>query len=77
MKAERVFSKGGRLIGPDNRKKEDGKSKDETFNGRGRLLMVRRGHPGRGGRGSCGGTRRRDGSGRGRGNRGTARQPKR
>ena len=38
--------------------------------------MVTRGHPGRGSRGACGGTRRRDGSGRGVGNRGTARQPK-
>jgi len=35
-----------------------------------------RGHPGRDSRGACGGTRRRDGSGRGRGNRGTSRQPK-
>ena len=38
--------------------------------------MADRGHPGRGGRGACGGTRRRDGSGRGVGNRGTSRQPK-
>ena len=37
----------------------------------------RRGHAGRGGKGSCGGTRRRDGSGGGKGNRGTAHQPKR
>jgi len=33
-----------------------------------------RGNSGRGGRGTCGGTRRRDGSGRGVGNRGTSRQ---
>jgi len=38
--------------------------------------MAKRGHPGRGNRGSCGGTRRRDGSGRGTGNKGTIRQPK-
>lgn len=37
---------------------------------------ISRGHPGRGGRGACGGTRRRDGSGRGIGNRGTSRQPR-
>ena len=37
--------------------------------------MATRGSSGRGGRGSCGGTRRRDGSGRGVGNRGTKRQP--
>ena len=35
-----------------------------------------KGHSGRGGRGSCGGSRRRDGSGRGIGNRGTSKQPK-
>lgn len=29
------------------------------------------------GQGACGGKRRRDGSGKGKGNRGTARQPKR
>ena len=38
--------------------------------------MVTRGNSGRGNRGSCGGTRRRDGSGGGKGNRGTSRQPK-
>jgi len=37
--------------------------------------MVARGNAGRGSRGSCGGERRRDGSGQGRGNVGTARQP--
>ena len=35
-----------------------------------------KGHPGRGGQGSCGGNRRRDGSGGGKGNKGTSRQPK-
>jgi len=35
-----------------------------------------RGNAGRGDRGACGGTRRRDGSGGGVGNRGTSRQPK-
>ena len=34
-----------------------------------------RGSAGRGGRGACGGSRRRDGSGKGVGNRGTPRQP--
>jgi len=34
-----------------------------------------RGNAGRGSRGACGGNRRRDGSGGGRGNRRTARQP--
>jgi hypothetical protein len=38
--------------------------------------MARRGSIGRGGRGACGGVRRRDGSGQGVGNRGTVRQPK-
>ena len=38
--------------------------------------MVRRGNIGRGSRGACGGTRRRDGSGKGIGNVGTSRQPK-
>jgi len=38
--------------------------------------MVTRGNLGRGSRGGCGGKRRRDGSGRGKGNRGTSRQPK-
>ena len=33
-------------------------------------------YDGRGGRGACGGTPRRDGSGGGNGNRGTSRQPK-
>ena len=35
-----------------------------------------RGSTGRGGRGACGGSRRRDGSGGGVGNRNTVRQPK-
>ena len=34
-----------------------------------------RGNPGRGDKGACGGERRRDGSGRGVGNRGTPKQP--
>ena len=34
-----------------------------------------RGNKGRGGKGACGGKRRRDGSGGGVGNRGTKRQP--
>lgn len=38
---------------------------------------IRRGNAGRGRRGSCGGVRRRDGSGAGRGNFGTPRQPRR
>ena len=38
--------------------------------------MVSRENAGRGLRGSCGGTRRRDGSGRGTGNVGTKRQPR-
>jgi len=38
--------------------------------------MASKGHPGRGSKGSCGGSRRRDGSGGGTGNRGTKRQPK-
>lgn len=38
--------------------------------------MAKRGHTGRGSKGSCGGQRRRDGSGGGTGNRGTVRQPK-
>ena len=38
--------------------------------------MVRKGNFGRGSRGACGGTRRRDGSGSGRGNRGTSQQPR-
>jgi len=38
--------------------------------------MVTRGNAGRGSRGACGGTRRRDGSGGGTGNIGTSRQPK-
>jgi len=37
--------------------------------------MAKRGNAGRGSRGACGGTRRRDGSGGGKGNRGTPRQP--
>jgi len=35
-----------------------------------------KGNKGRGSSGACGGTRRRDGSGRGTGNIGTSRQPK-
>jgi len=38
--------------------------------------MVRKGNAGRGSRGTCGGTRRRDGSGGGVGNIGTKKQPK-
>ena len=38
------------------------------------LKMAQRGHPGRGGKGSCGGTRKRDGSGKGVGNKNTSRQ---
>ncbi len=38
--------------------------------------MATKGNSGRGGRGSCGGQRKRDGSGKGRGNKGTKRQPK-
>ena len=38
--------------------------------------METRGNKGRGSRGACGGTRRRDGSGRGRGNVNTSNQPK-
>jgi len=41
------------------------------------MARTGRGNAGRGGRGSCGGTRRRDGSGGGVGNRGTKRQPPR
>jgi len=37
---------------------------------------MRRGNAGRGSRGACGGTRQRDGSGGGRGNRATKRQPR-
>jgi len=40
-------------------------------------MTTRRGNAGRGSRGACGGTRRRDGSGGGTGNRGTSRQGKR
>jgi len=39
--------------------------------------MVTRGNGGRGSRGECGGTRRRDGSGQGVGNINSSRQPKR
>ena len=39
--------------------------------------MVTRGNAGRGSRGACGGTRRRDGSGRGVGNVHSSRRPKR
>ena len=39
------------------------------------MATTRRGGGGRGMRGACGGVRRRDGSGRGRGNYGTSRQP--
>ena len=35
-----------------------------------------RGSTGRGSKGACGGTRKRDGSGGGRGNRNTSRQPR-
>jgi len=35
-----------------------------------------RSNPGRGGKGTCGGSRRKDGTGGGIGNRGTTRQPK-
>ena len=38
--------------------------------------MATRGNAGRGSRGACGGTRRRDGSGNAKGNRRTSRQPK-
>ena len=38
--------------------------------------MTTRGNAGRGSRGACGGTRRRDGSGGGTGNRNTSKQPK-
>jgi len=38
--------------------------------------MTTRGNAGRGSRGACGGSRRRDGSGQGKSNRGTSRQPK-
>jgi len=41
------------------------------------MVDDRRGNEGRGSRGECGGERRRDGSGGGRGNRNTERQPKR
>ena len=37
---------------------------------------VTRGNAGRGSKGACGGTRKRDGSGGGKGNRGTKNQPK-
>jgi len=40
------------------------------------VMEMARGNAGRGSRGACGGTRRRDGSGKGVGNRGTKRQPK-
>ena len=40
------------------------------------VMNMARGKSGRGSRGACGGTRRRDGSGKGVGNRGTKRQPK-
>ena len=39
------------------------------------LKMAQKGHPGRRGKGSCGGTRCRDGSGKGVGNKNTPRQP--
>jgi len=39
-------------------------------------MATKRGNAGRGGKGSCGGTRRRDGSGGGVGNRRTSRQPR-
>ena len=37
--------------------------------------MPKKGNKGRGDRGACGGTRKRDGSGGGTGNRGTTKQP--
>ena len=37
--------------------------------------MAKRGNAGRGGKGECGGTPKRDGSGKGVGNKGTTRQP--
>ena len=40
------------------------------------MATANRGHPGRGDKGACGGSRRRDGSGQGKGNRGTEKQPK-
>ena len=40
-----------------------------------KVMATRKGSVGRGGKGACGGTRRKDGSGGGRGNRGTSRQP--
>ena len=40
-------------------------------------MARKRGSTGRGARGTCGGTRRKDGSGGGVGNRGTLRQPRR
>lgn len=39
-------------------------------------MKTRHGNEGRGSRGACDGTRRRDGSGGGRGNRNTSRHPK-
>lgn len=39
-------------------------------------MATQRGSSGRGSRGSCGGTRKRDGSGAGKGNRNTTKQPK-
>ena len=39
-------------------------------------MKTKRGNAGRGSRGACGGTRRKDGSGAGRGNRTTPRKPK-
>jgi len=38
--------------------------------------MATRGNAGRGDRGACGGTRRRDGSGNGQGNRNSSNRPK-
>ena len=40
-----------------------------------RIMATKRGQAGQGSKGACGGTRRRDGSGGGTGNRGTKRQP--
>ena len=45
--------------------------------GGGRVMAETKGNAGRGDKGAGGGTRRRDGSGKGVGNRGTSRQPKR
>jgi hypothetical protein len=51
-------------------------AKDLANDIRKEVMEMARGNAGRGRRGACGGTRRRDGSGGGKGNRGTKRQPK-